>query len=173
MSSYCFSLIESLHCVEELESWQWLMQLAFIASGETSLTSLVWTCDCNFQSLSSLRLQEGTWQWLSDYLMCFYWVPRLLPLSSTFVCFYRQACLDGHLNRAFVSLNPPESPSERCLDLGSVLLFLCLLKGQWEPWTGTTAGHDERLWNLIHHSQILDFRPFSVRRSCTFAETTG
>lgn len=70
-----------------------------------------------------------------DYPVCFSLLgravlrgpfPQHLYWCSQPECFHRQACLDGHLNRAFVSFNPPESLSECCLDLGSVWLFLFL-----------------------------------------------
>lgn len=66
-------------------------------------------------------------------------------------------------------LNPSESPSERCLDLGFVLHFLCLLKGQWELESGTVTGHEGTLHSLVPKPQHMFFSVItvSIHSSCS------
>lgn len=140
-------------------NWLSLRLVKSRRAGESSQTSFfLMTCgSCNCWTCKSwefvqqvLALRKSLWRCLGDYPMCVYRVPCLLGCHlcpaprqlcqcPQLQCCYRQACLDGLLRKVFGTLNPLKSLSERCLDLGSVLHFLCLYKGQREPDCGTVT----------------------------------
>lgn len=138
-------------------NWSSLRLVKSRRAGESSQTSFLMTCgSCNcwtckswefVQQVLALRKVFGD-VWV--IIQSVYRVPRLLgchlcpaprrlcQCSQLQRC-YRQACLDGLLRKVFGTLNPLKSLSERCLDLGSVLHFLCLYKGQRELDCGTVT----------------------------------
>lgn len=98
----------------------------------------------------------------NNYLMCVYcipWLPWCCPcLVGPHTCtgvlnwivFYSRACLDGLLNRAFVSSDPPESPSERCLDLALCCTSCVYKKANGCQESGLATGDNEFNMSIIN-----------------------